>query len=110
MGSGLSRRTEKPYVLQLAAASPWLLWDTLVKPRFKNTMSADEDIQLMLAEIERWGSITQFGVRITTITGTADDPHQESGIASKTDGGFDGYNGSWQIGNWGDTLEFTSAD
>jgi hypothetical protein len=72
-------------------------------------MSADEDIQQMLDQIERYGSITQFDVRISSITGTADDPFQESGTAKKTDNGFDGYNGSWEIGNWGDTLEFTNS-
>jgi hypothetical protein len=69
-------------------------------------MTANDDIQQMLAQIEKYGSITRK-LSITSITGTADDPFQENGIATKTDKGFDGYNGTWEIGNWGDTLEFT---
>lgn len=70
--------------------------------------SAAQDIQQMLAQIAQWGSITQFGTRISTITGGADNPGQTSGIASKTDHGFGGYNGTWEVGNWGDTLRFTN--
>jgi hypothetical protein len=70
-------------------------------------VSAANDIQQMHAQIQQWGSITQFGVRIANITGNADNPNQSSGTATKTDHGFSGYNGSWQIGNWGDTLKFT---
>jgi hypothetical protein len=73
-------------------------------------MSAADDIDQMLAQIQRYGSVTQFGTRITEITGTADDPYQDSGIASKSDNGFDGYNGTWEVGNWGDTLRFTGSD
>jgi hypothetical protein len=69
--------------------------------------SAGTDIQQMQAQISQWGSITQFGNRISTITGTADNPSQSSGTASKTDHGFGGFNGTWQVGNWGDTLQFT---
>jgi hypothetical protein len=69
--------------------------------------SASRDIDQMHAQIARWGSITQFGVQISTISGNADNPAQSSGIASKTDRGFGGYNGTWEIGNWGDTLRFT---
>lgn len=69
--------------------------------------SAAKDIEQMRAQIGLWGSITQFGVRISTITGDADNPGQASGMASKTDHGFGGYNGTWEIGNWGDTLHFT---
>lgn len=69
--------------------------------------SAAKDIEQMRAQIGLWGSITQFGLRISTITGDADDPGQTSGTASKTDHGFGGYNGTWEIGNWGDTLHFT---
>lgn len=70
--------------------------------------SAGQDIVQMRAQIGMWGSITQFGTRIATITGDADNPGQTSGTASKTDRGFNGYNGTWEIGNWGDTLRFTS--
>lgn len=70
-------------------------------------VSASNDIQQMHAQIQQWGSITQFGVSISNISGNADDPNQSSGTATKTDHGFGGHNGSWQIGNWGDTLKFT---
>ena len=69
--------------------------------------SAGIDIDQMNAQIAKYGSITQFGIRISSISGTANDPNQSSGTASKTDGGFDGYNGTWEVGNWGDTLKFT---
>ena len=70
--------------------------------------SASNDIAQMNAQIQRYGSITQFGIRITKISGNADQPTQTTGTAAKTDHGFDGYNGTWQVGNWGDTLRFTS--
>jgi hypothetical protein len=70
--------------------------------------SAAQDIEQMHAQIAQWGSITQFGTRISTITGGADNPNQTSGMASKSDHGFGGYNGTWEIGNWGDMLRFTS--
>ncbi|OBF25578.1 hypothetical protein A5724_04100 [Mycobacterium sp. ACS1612] len=70
--------------------------------------SAGRDIQQMNSQIQQWGSITQFGIRIAEITGTADNPAQTSGTATKTDHGFSGYNGTWEIGNWGDTLKFTN--
>lgn len=70
--------------------------------------SAGRDIQQMQSQIQQWGSITQFGIRVAEITGTADSPDQKSGTATKTDHGFSGYNGSWEIGNWGDTLRFTN--
>ena len=76
--------------------------------------SAGEDIDQMNAQIEKWGSITQFDIRVNSIDGTADDPDQSSGEASKSDGGFSGdggrYNGTWQVGNWGDTLHFTRQE
>lgn len=72
--------------------------------------SARIDIEQMQAQIDQYGSITQFGVRVTHITGTADNPEQSSGIAVKSDRGFSGLNGSWQVGNWGDTLNFHSED
>jgi hypothetical protein len=71
--------------------------------------SAGRDIQQMQSQIQQWGSITQFGIQIAEITGTADNADQKSGTATKTDHGFSGYNGSWEIGNWGDTLRFTRA-
>jgi hypothetical protein len=70
--------------------------------------SAQIDVNQMHAQIAQYGSITQFGVRISNIAGTADNPNQSSGVASKTDKGFSGYNGTWEVGNWGDTLKFTS--
>ncbi|WP_041277740.1 hypothetical protein [Desulfotalea psychrophila] len=69
--------------------------------------TAGNDIAQMNDQIAKYGSVTQFGIRISSITGTADDPNQSSGIASKTDKGLGGYNGSWEVGNWGDTLRFT---
>lgn len=71
------------------------------------TISSSNDIKQMQAEIDKWGSVTQFGISIAAITGTLDNPNQTSGIASKTDHGFSGYNGTWEVGNWGDTLKFT---
>lgn len=70
--------------------------------------SAQQDVDQMNAQIAKYGSITQFGIRISRITGTADNPQQSSGMAAKTDKGFGGYNGTWEVGNWGDTLKFTS--
>jgi hypothetical protein len=72
--------------------------------------TAAEDIAQMRDQIQRYGSITQFGQSISSITGDADDPRQDSGIAYKTDGGFEGFNGKWQVGNWGDTLEFEATN
>lgn len=69
--------------------------------------SAGKDIEQMRAQIGLWGSITQFGVRVGSITGDADNPGQTSGTASKTDHGLGGFNGTWEIGNWGDTLHLT---
>lgn len=69
--------------------------------------SARIDIDQMNAQIAKYGSITQFGVRVSDILGTADNPAQPSGTAAKTDHGFGGHNGTWQIRNWGDTLRFT---
>ncbi len=62
----------------------------------------------MRAQIGQWGSITQFGTSVSNITGDADNPGQSSGTASKTDPGFGGYNGTWEVGNWGDTLHLTN--
>ena len=77
--------------------------------------SAENDINQMQDQINQYGSITQFGIRVIEISGTADDPNQTSGMASKTDKGFksygeEGYNGTWEIGNWGDTLRFTNCE
>jgi hypothetical protein len=69
--------------------------------------SAATDIEQMRTQIAKWGSITQFGIRISNISGDADNPAQSSGTASKTDRGFDGFNGTWQVGNWGNTLRFS---
>lgn len=73
-----------------------------------SSVNAGNDIQQMRAQIAQWGSVTQFGVRISSISGTADNPAQSSGTASKTDHGFGGFNGTWEVGNWGDTLKFTN--
>lgn len=73
--------------------------------------SAQNDIDQMRDQINKYDSITQFGIRVQSISGTADNPNQSSGTASKTDKGFKGedgdYNGTWEVGNWGDTLKFT---
>jgi hypothetical protein len=63
---------------------------------------------------------TRRNYSINTIQGTADNPDQTSGEASKTDGGFYGgapnvfrggaYNGTWQIGDWGNTLQLTLVE
>jgi hypothetical protein len=70
--------------------------------------SAAIDITQMQAQIAKYGSITQFGTRVSKITGNADNPGQRSGTASKTDKGFGGFNGTWEVGNWGDTLRFAN--
>ncbi len=77
-------------------------------PSPSSTSDAETDIDQMQDQIKKYGSITQFGVRISKIVGTADNPNQKSGQVSKTDHGFSGYNGTWEIGNWGDTLKFTN--
>lgn len=69
--------------------------------------TADDDIQEMMNQIKKWGSISLDGFTISRISGTADDPSQMYGTATKSDHGFDGYNGTWEIGNWGNTLVLT---
>jgi hypothetical protein len=69
--------------------------------------TAGGDVAQMRSQIDQWGSLTQSGVRIYGITGEADDPTQSSGLASKSDHGFDGFNGTWQVGDWGSSLTFT---
>ena len=80
--------------------------------------SAGKDIQEMQQEIEQYESLTRGNIAISMIDGTADNPHQHHGKASKTDGGFNGaylsggdpttnFNGTWQVGDWGNTLQFT---
>lgn len=71
------------------------------------THTAGGDIKQMQDQINQYGSITQFGVRVSLITGTADNISQTTGQAAKTDRGFGGRNGTWEVGNWGDTLRFT---
>ncbi len=60
-------------------------------PSPSSTSDAETDIDQMQDQIKKYGSITQFGVRISKIVGTADNPNQKSGQVSKTDHGFSGY-------------------
>lgn len=85
----------------------------LYKAAIEGVNSAAMDITQMQAQINTYGSITQFGTRVSMIKGDADNPTQSSGTASKTDHGFGGsdgtwLNGTWEVGNWGDTLRFAS--
>jgi hypothetical protein len=77
--------------------------------------SAGKDIEEMVTQILENREIIRGGNQISAIYGTADNPNQHAGVASKTDGGFNGFdlddhtrfNGVWEVGNWGNTLEFT---
>lgn len=68
--------------------------------------SVQEDIQQMKAQIEQYGSITQFGVRIQSIDGPASQEAKTGYINNKTGGKVqDGSMiASWEVGNWGDTM------
>ena len=63
---------------------------------------AQDDVQGMRDQIERYGSITQFGIRVQTADGEA---HSQADTGYLING-FNGMSGSWQLGNWGDTLTF----
>jgi len=68
--------------------------------------SVAEDIEQMQAQIQKYGSITQFGVRIQSISGPGGQNGGTGYINNSTGGNVQ--NGSmiasWQIGNWGDTM------
>lgn len=75
--------------------------------------SAAEDVKQMQAQIEKYGSVTQFGVRVQKIEGPAGEDGN-TGFINESTGGiiedtFTGmhYNSKWEIGNWGDTMKFT---
>lgn len=73
--------------------------------------SAANDVKEMNKQIQKYGSMRINNTRILRINGPADNPSQSSGMASKTDGGFidatrQNRNGTWEVGNWGDTLKF----
>jgi len=73
--------------------------------------SATEDVKQMQAQIKQYDSVTQFGIRVQTITGPANTEGSTGSITQNSGGvcigaGVD-YNAGWEIGNWGDTLTFT---
>ncbi|WP_340064793.1 hypothetical protein [Ascidiimonas aurantiaca] len=73
--------------------------------------SVSEDIQQMQAQIEKYGSVTQFGVRVQVIEGPGAQEGNTGSITVASGGRVEGngitYNAGWEIGNWGDTMTFT---
>lgn len=73
--------------------------------------SVNEDIQQMQDQINQYGSVTQFGIRVQSISGPGAQEGDTGFISTKTGGGCSGgggeYDASWQVGNWGDTMTFT---
>jgi len=70
------------------------------------------DVQQMQAQIAKYGSITQFKVRVQKIQGPAGESGKQGFINAATGGtvsSADGknYNATWELGNWGDTMRFT---
>ena len=76
-----------------------------LKP-LKTLSSVAEDIRQMQDQINQYGSLTQFGVRIQTISGPGGQSGGAGYINNKTGGSVQGgeYIASWEIGNWGDTM------
>ena len=72
--------------------------------------SVQEDVKQMQAQIEQYGSVTQFGIRVQIIDGPAEQQGDTGYISAKTGGNVQGgggsYDASWQVGNWGDTMTF----
>lgn len=68
--------------------------------------SVAEDIQQMKSQIQQYGSITQFGVRIQSIEGPGAQEGSTGYINAKTGGQVQDGNmiASWEVGNWGDTM------
>lgn len=73
--------------------------------------SVSEDIKQMQAQIQQYGSVTQFGIRVQVINGPGLQEGNTGSITIKSGGVVEGngatYNAGWEIGNWGDTLTFT---
>jgi len=73
--------------------------------------SVSEDIKQMQEQIEKFGSVTQFGIRVQRIEGPGIQEGDTGSITAATGGIVEGaegaYNAGWQIGNWGDTMTFT---
>jgi hypothetical protein len=73
---------------------------------------ASTDIKQMQAQIQKWGSVTQFDVRVQVINGPAAE-EGKSGYFNASTGGYaqdqDGtmYDAKWELGNWGDTMHFS---
>jgi len=71
--------------------------------------SVAEDIQQMQAQIEKYGSVTQFGIRVQSINGPGGQEGGTGFITAGTGGSVQngGYDASWEVGNWGDTMTFS---
>lgn len=73
--------------------------------------SVSEDIKQMQAQIEQYGSITQFGIRVQSVNGAGSKEGNTGSITAASGGTVTGSGGSydagWEIGNWGDTMTFT---
>ena len=73
-------------------------------------MAVSDDVQQMQAQINQYGSVTQFGIRVQVINGPAAQEGDTGYISSQTGGVCQGggreYDASWQVGNWGDTMTF----
>jgi hypothetical protein len=70
--------------------------------------SVNEDIKQMQAQITKYGSVTQFGVRVQVIEGPGSQEGDTGSITSgRVEGGGGSYHAGWQVGNWGDTMTFT---
>ncbi len=72
--------------------------------------SAEEDVQQMQAQIQQYGSVTQFGIRVQEIGGNPGTEGNTGSLSASSGGvvkGNDGsYDAGWEIGNWGDTMTF----
>jgi hypothetical protein len=71
----------------------------------------ETDIQQMQAQIEQYGSVTQFGTQVQVINGPG-GVDGNNGFFNRATGGFAESGGvyfdaTWQLGNWGDTMKFT---
>ncbi len=71
--------------------------------------SVEEDIKQMQAQIDKYGSVTQFGVRVQSIEGPGNQIGDTGFITARTGGSVQGgeFDAGWQVGNWGDTMTFT---
>ena len=73
--------------------------------------SVSEDIKQMQAQIEKYDSVTQFGIRVQVIEGQGSQEGNTGSITATSGGKVEGTGGSydagWEVGNWGNTLTFT---